>query len=88
MRGKLLQSNTLELMFKPHLESRGNLENLEDHCLANRNVIYNAVHGDIPVDYGLGGLINTVDVPGRRSQYSLSWSGLPNCYWVCLPGSL
>lgn len=75
-------------MFKPHLESRGNLENLEDHCLANRNVIYNAVHGDIPVDYGLGGLINTVDVPGRRSQYSLSWSGLPNCYWVCLPGSL
>lgn len=84
LQGKLLRPETLESMFKPHLESRKNLENPEDHCLANRNAIYNAVPNNIPVDYGLGGLINTVDVPGRRSQYSLSWSGLPNCYWVCI----
>ena len=88
LQGKLLRPETLESMFKPHLENRKNLENPEDHCLANRNAIYNAVPNNVPVDYGLGGLINTVDVPGRRSQYSLSWSGLPNCYWVCIACSL
>lgn len=84
LQGKLLRPETLELTFKPHLESRKNLDTPEDYCLANRNAIYNAVPDNIPVDYGLGGLLNTVDVPGRRSQYSLSWSGLPNCYWVCI----
>lgn len=84
LQGKLLRPETLESMFKPHLESHKGLDNPADHCLANRNAIYNAVPNNIPVDYGLGGLLNTVDVPGRRSQYSLSWSGLPNCYWVCI----
>jgi CubicO group peptidase (beta-lactamase class C family) len=84
MQGKLLRPETLELMFKPHLESRKNLDNPEEHCLANRNAIYNAVPNYVPVDYGLGGLINTVEVPDCRSKYSLSWSGLPNCYWVCI----
>ncbi|KAL4993779.1 beta-lactamase/transpeptidase-like protein [Aspergillus recurvatus] len=81
LQGRLLQHETLQLMFKPHLESRKGLDNQEDHILANRNAIYNAVPSNIPVDYGLSGLLNTVDVPGGRSQYSLSWSGLPNCYW-------
>lgn len=82
MRGDLLLPETLEMMFKPHLESRTNLDNPEDHVLANRNAIYNAVPVNVPVNYGLCGLINNVAVPGRRSRYSLSWSGLPNCYWV------
>jgi hypothetical protein len=84
MQGKLLRPETLELMFKPHLESRKALDNPEEHCLANRNAIYNAVPNYVPVDYGLSGLLNTVEVPGCRSKYSLSWSGLPNCYWVCI----
>ncbi|KAJ5397079.1 hypothetical protein N7509_005192 [Penicillium cosmopolitanum] len=77
----LLRPETLELMFKPNLESRKGLDNQDDHALANRNAIYNAVPSNIPVDYGLSGLLNTIDLPGGRSQYSLSWSGLPNCYW-------
>jgi CubicO group peptidase (beta-lactamase class C family) len=82
MRGDLLRPDTLEMMFKPHLENRKNLDNPEDHVLAHRNAIFNAVPNDVPVDYGISGLINTTEVPGRRRQYSLSWSGLPNCYWV------
>lgn len=82
MQGKLLRPETLEQMFKPHLEKRNVLDNREQYDLATRNAIYNAVPNTIPVDYGLGGLINTVEVPGRRGQYSLTWSGLPNCYWV------
>ncbi|KAJ5274447.1 hypothetical protein N7497_005052 [Penicillium chrysogenum] len=81
MQGKLLRPETLKLMFKPHLENPKNLDNPEDHGLAARNAIYNAVPTNVPVDYGISGLINTVEVPGRRSQYSLSWSGMPNCYW-------
>jgi CubicO group peptidase (beta-lactamase class C family) len=82
LQGRLLRPETLQLMFKPHLESRKGLDNQEDHILANRNAIYNAVSSNVPVDYGLSGLLNMIDVPGGRSQYSLSWSGLPNCYWV------
>ncbi|RJE19904.1 Beta-lactamase [Aspergillus sclerotialis] len=81
LQGKLLEPESLQLMFKPHLESRKGLDNQEDHVLANRNAIYNAIPKDISVDYGLSGLLNTIDVPGSRSQHSLSWSGLPNCYW-------
>ncbi|KAE8362643.1 beta-lactamase/transpeptidase-like protein [Aspergillus caelatus] len=81
MQGKLLRPETVEQMFKPHLEKRNHLDNREEYDLATRNAIYNAVPNTIPVDYGLGGLINTVEVPGRRGQYSLTWSGLPNCYW-------
>ncbi|KAJ5099282.1 hypothetical protein N7532_006283 [Penicillium argentinense] len=78
---RLLRPESLQLMFKPHLESRKGLDNQEDHILANRNAIYNAVSSNIPVDYGLSGLLNTIDMPGARGQYSLSWSGRPNCYW-------
>lgn len=84
MQGKLLRPETLELMFKPHLENRKNLDIPEDYDLASRNALYNAVPTNVPADYGLSGLINTVEVPGRRSQYSLSWSGMPNCYWVSI----
>lgn len=84
LQNRLLRPETLELMFKPNLESRKGLDNQEDHALANRNAIYNAVPSNIPADYGLSGLLNTIDVPGGRSQYSLSWSGLPNCYWVSI----
>ncbi|CAI7664355.1 unnamed protein product [Penicillium pancosmium] len=81
LQSRLLRPETLELMFKPKLESRKGLDNQDDHALANRNAIYNAVPSNVSVDYGLSGLLNTIDVSGGRSQYSLSWSGLPNCYW-------
>ncbi|OJJ68905.1 hypothetical protein ASPBRDRAFT_57465 [Aspergillus brasiliensis CBS 101740] len=81
LQGRVLQPETLQLMFQPHLQSRRGLDKQEDHVLANRNAIYNAIPSTVPVDYGLSGLLNTIDVPGARSQYSLSWSGLPNCYW-------
>lgn len=69
-------------MFTPHLEDRKNLDNPEDHGQANLNAIHNSVPINVPVDYGFSGLLNTVEVPGPRSRYSLSWSGMPNCYWV------
>jgi methyl acetate hydrolase len=38
---------------------------------------------DMPVKWGLTFLINTRDVPGRRSAGSLAWAGLRNTYyWI------
>ncbi|KAJ4132411.1 hypothetical protein NW754_015227 [Fusarium falciforme] len=81
LQGKLLRPETVKMMFQPCLENRKNLDSPEAYDLNTRNAIYNTVPNDVPSDYGLGGLINTLEVPGRRSQNSLTWSGLPNCYW-------
>lgn len=36
-------------------------------------------------DWGLGGLLLMEDIEGGRKKGTLSWSGLPNLYWVCSP---
>lgn len=35
----------------------------------------------IQINHGLGGVIVLNDVPGRRKEESLCWSGLPNLHW-------
>jgi hypothetical protein len=82
LRGELLRSETIKDMFKPHLENSKDLENRHSYDLASRNAIYNAVPSSVPADFGLGGLLNMVSVPGGRAAHSLTWSGLPNCFWV------
>ncbi|KAG6006764.1 hypothetical protein E4U21_006749 [Claviceps maximensis] len=34
-----------------------------------------------PVNHGLGGLLNTRDVPGKRRAGSMSWAGILNSRW-------
>jgi hypothetical protein len=83
--GKLLRPETVKEMFQPHLENILGLDHPHDYSLASRNAIWNAVPNDVPVDFGIGGLVNTSRLPGRREAHSLTWSGKPNCYWVGHP---
>nr|XP_036575814.1 transesterase [Colletotrichum truncatum]KAF6782447.1 transesterase [Colletotrichum truncatum] len=80
LQGKLLHSTTLKVMFSPQLESRKGLDVPEIYNVNSRNAIYNSIPNDIPSDFGIGGLVNTEKVSGRRSEYSLTWSGMRNCY--------
>ena len=82
---ELLRPETVKEMFQPHLESVQGLDQPRDYSLASRNAIWNAVPNDVPVDFGIGGLVNTSRLPKRREAYSLTWSGKPNCYWVGHP---
>ncbi|KAF1965097.1 beta-lactamase/transpeptidase-like protein [Bimuria novae-zelandiae CBS 107.79] len=79
--GKLLRSESVKEMFQPHLETPKGLDNPAEYSLSSRNAIWNTVPDDVPVSFGIGGLINTTAVPKRRGVNSLTWSGLPNCYW-------
>ncbi|RMZ41248.1 hypothetical protein AFCA_004485 [Aspergillus flavus] len=78
---KLLRPETVKEMFQPQLENVLGLDKPHDYALASRNAIWNTVPDDMFVDFGIGGLVNTSRVPGRREAYSLTWSGKPNCYW-------
>lgn len=79
---KLLQQTTLDQMFKPQLECVTGLDAPAQYSLPYRNAVFNSIPNDVPVNFGLGGLLNLEPVPGRRGSCSLTWSGKPNLYWV------
>ncbi|KAL3440316.1 beta-lactamase/transpeptidase-like protein [Aspergillus insuetus] len=78
---ELLRPETVKEMFQPHLESVRGLDQPHEYPIASRNAIWNTAPNDVPVDFGLGGLINRSGLPKRRGIHSLTWSGKPNCYW-------
>ncbi|KAL4757882.1 serine hydrolase domain-containing protein [Aspergillus foveolatus] len=78
---KLLRPETVKEMFRPQLESVQGLDQPHNYPLASRNAIWNAIPNDVPVNFGIGGLVTTSALPKRRAAYSLTWSGKPNCYW-------
>ncbi|KAH7071082.1 beta-lactamase/transpeptidase-like protein [Paraphoma chrysanthemicola] len=79
--GQLLRPETVKEMFQPHLENIRGLDTPDEYSLSSRNAIWNTIPVDVPVSFGIGGLINTAAVPKRRGVNSLTWSGYPNCYW-------
>lgn len=81
---KLLCQETIKSMFQPHLVSTTGLDNQDEYSMSYRMAIFNAVPPDVPVSFGLGGLINLAAIPSRRAAHSLSWSGMPNCYWASI----
>ncbi|KAH7122443.1 beta-lactamase/transpeptidase-like protein [Dendryphion nanum] len=79
--GQLLRSESVKEMFQPHLETIKGLDNPAEYSLSSRNAIWNTIPDDVSVSFGIGGLINTAAVSKRRGVNSLTWSGMPNCYW-------
>ncbi|KAE8330209.1 beta-lactamase/transpeptidase-like protein [Aspergillus sergii] len=78
---KLLRPETIKAMFQPQLENASGLDKPDEYPPPVQNAIWNAVPHDVPVNFGLGGLVNSAAVPGQRGVNSLTWSGIPNCYW-------
>jgi len=86
--GELLRPESVKEMFQPQLETLKGLDDPAEYLLPSRNAIWNTVPDDVPVSFGIGGLINLTAVPKRRRVNSLTWSGHPNCYWVSLQMSM
>ncbi|KAI4661845.1 uncharacterized protein J4E78_004635 [Alternaria triticimaculans] len=78
--GDLLRPESVKEMFQPQIETSRGLDPAE-YSLPSRNAIWNTIPDDVPVSFGIGGLINLAAVPKRRGVNSLTWSGMPNCYW-------
>ncbi|KAK1149048.1 hypothetical protein N8T08_007725 [Aspergillus melleus] len=78
---RLLSLDMFKLMYTPQLETKAGLDCLETKEPFYTNSILNSVPLDIPISFGLGGLLNLRPVEGRRGALSLTWSGVTNCYW-------
>ncbi|RNJ59764.1 hypothetical protein D7B24_001489 [Verticillium nonalfalfae] len=81
LNGKLLHPATVKAMFQPQLESVDGLESREGYSSSYLNAVFNTVPDNVSVNFGLGGLLNLDAIPNRRAARSLTWSGMPNCYW-------
>ena len=80
--GKLLGSETVEMMFSPQLGEEGQkalMKVLEDPEV-------NDQMGNLPLgaekNWGMGGLLLQEDSRDGRRKGTLSWGGLPNLVWV------
>lgn len=82
--GSLLKPDSIDQMFSPQLSNQKMFERVIAQGVPTR-IFQNAVLGSIPsktnVNFGLGGVLTLEDIQGARRTGSLSWSGLPNCYW-------
>ena len=78
--GKLLRPETAKEMFSPIWKISGSLINQTSTRRRPRNAIWDTVPVDVPVSFGIGGLVNTAAVPKRRGVDSITWSDYPNCY--------
>lgn len=81
--GQLLEEQTMGTMFKDQLDD------------IQREMLQETVYKpdiqpafgpefpkDFPISSGIGGLINLEDVPGKRRQGSMEWTGALNSRWV------
>ncbi|GFF30965.1 uncharacterized protein Rv1367c/MT1414 [Aspergillus udagawae] len=78
---RILGEEMVDLMFTPQLQHTIGLDNLANCPPSYTNSILNSVPSTIPINFGLGGLLNLQSVVGRRGSHSLTWSGVANCYW-------
>lgn len=84
--GKLLKKETVSEMLTPQLKDadffhRTVVEDAQSDMF--RVGVLGSIPREIKLNFGLGGLVTLEDIKGARRSGSISWSGLPNCYWVC-----
>ncbi|PSN74474.1 beta-lactamase/transpeptidase-like protein [Corynespora cassiicola Philippines] len=84
---RILKKETIRQMITPQSEGNGKdgvprgLDKQYNIDSCHQRAIMNTIPRGTPVNFGLGSLIPMVDVEGRRSKESITWSGFTNCYW-------
>lgn len=83
LQGKLLSTESMDLLFKPQLN-----EELQKRLMAKIASAPTAFAPEypagMPIQFTFGGMTNLEDVPGKRSKGSIMWSGYTNPHWVSL----
>ncbi|KAJ4396124.1 hypothetical protein N0V93_000341 [Gnomoniopsis smithogilvyi] len=80
LRGELLSAESMELLFKPQL-SGDLLRKMDERVRLAREMYAPEYAEDTPMNFALGGMLNTADVPGKRTKGSMMWSGYTNPHW-------
>jgi len=78
--GKLLQPETVRLLFQPQLNEKQRAA--MDETVAVMPDMYKPEFPvSLPVDFSYGGMVNLENVPGKRKKGSVMWSGMMNGHW-------
>ncbi|MCJ1313074.1 hypothetical protein MMC25_006751 [Agyrium rufum] len=79
--GTLLKSETIDQIFQPQLSeaSRTAVEKLLLDPLLND--MFGGIPPHLGISWGLAGMLNLSELPGRRAKESLTWGGMPNLTW-------
>lgn len=77
----ILKQSTVEEMFRPQLTS------IQSHQLKFiTDLFHDGMVPDfevgMPLDHGIGGVINLEDSTGKRKKGSMMWGGVTNGHWV------
>lgn len=79
--GKLLKPETVDMMFQPQL-GEGSTKALNAFKENFGGMLIGEIVNEIPVNYGLGGMLFMADDVGRRKKGSMSWGGIVNPFWL------
>lgn len=81
--GKLLKTKTDQEMLRPQLagDPQQWLQAIAFHPTI-RNTFVAEFENPVPLNHGLGGVLNTEDIPGKRRAMSMAWSGMHCSRWV------
>ncbi|KAK3313120.1 beta-lactamase [Apodospora peruviana] len=76
----ILSKESVDEMFRPQLDEvqHGMLKYLTDMF---RDGMVSEFPPGTAVDHGLGGIVNTEDVTGKRKKGSMMWQGMCNSHW-------
>lgn len=88
LEGKLVSRATLSEMFRPQLARKPQVT-LNKHAYhpLTKNVFAPEFPHGMDLNFGIGGVLNLSDVPGKRRAGSMAWSGLVNSRWWVDPKS-
>ncbi|KAM4066836.1 beta-lactamase [Hirsutella rhossiliensis] len=82
LQGKLLSEATMREMFTPQLnEKQSNMLEFVCYHLGVQDGFAPEFPAGLALNHGIGGVINTEDVPGKRRKGSMMWSGMCNSHW-------
>jgi CubicO group peptidase (beta-lactamase class C family) len=79
--GKVLKPATVAEMFKPQLSDASKKSLMEKFSIKEVNDCFGGLPMGMKLDWGIGGIMNLEDLPGRRKKGSIAWVGLPNLSW-------
>jgi hypothetical protein len=81
--GRLLREETMDRMFGAQLdEAQSAALRFIAYHVGAKDALAPEFPVDLPLNHGLGGVMNVEDVPEKRRAGSLMWSGMCNSRWV------
>ncbi|KAF4996835.1 hypothetical protein FDECE_12291 [Fusarium decemcellulare] len=82
LQGKVVKEETMQQMFTPQLnEAQTGILEMIAYNIGTQDAFAPEFPKGLRLNHGIGGVLNSEDVPGKRRKGSLMWSGMCNSRW-------